>query len=260
MVRQLVGLAGLTILAAGALVLLPSTSASASCDPAINNPLRTPNFNTDYRTGTIAQASSFGGVQAYIYNYSDYISHASPNEWENNANQSVLLVNGTSNSWAQIGELQYWNGSSKVHLVYVQLTINGTVAWTDLFSGADPYGSKSLFKVLFNPNGSPYYKWYWTSPDGNSSLLTTSSWDFTPNEAQMEVESHNQATQFPGSVAYPTSDAGGSMYLPAGGGGSWTTYSGDVTLNNAQGWMGNSPGAGTYTSDLQTWDADCPGS
>ena len=39
MIRQLAALAGLTILTAGAVVLLPSASAYASCDPAINNPL-----------------------------------------------------------------------------------------------------------------------------------------------------------------------------------------------------------------------------
>jgi hypothetical protein len=236
----------------------PASATTEGCNPQQYNPYRTDNFDTEYLAGMLSWDGfdTFGGVTAQVYNYNDFITQGNPDEWENNANQSILLDNQESESWAQVGELK-WKGGN--HEVYVQLTLNDVVQWTNFFGPADAWDTYSSFKVTYNPSGpgGVYFDWYWASPGYPYSLLTTSKHNFTPDDAQLEVETHDQATEFPGTFGNRSYDKGQQMYEPDSGG-SWITYNGTVVYNGPTTFIGTNPAEGNSGKTLETWDAGCP--
>ncbi len=199
--------------------------------------------------------ASFGGVDAFIEEYSPYVAPGSGNL----ATQWVMLTNTNNGSqYAQIGWIER-PGSKRNTVTQFSWGPGASDYWTNNYP---PYAINTAleYKVLFDPNctnGNCFTFW------AGGHQWDHSSHDWTPNDWRTFSESHNSATQFPGGYNNPTTTAGIQRYYPAGSGGSWANVSGELS-GNTQSPTGaltalprwakiDKPSANSYES----WDADC---
>ncbi len=212
---------------------------------------------------------AIGGVEAYVDNFSPWVDPTSASgkglpQWYNNGNESILLVSSDSNSWVQVGWLEYTaNGTTPIRRVYVQQTINGIPNTTFYGSGnptsdwgSDPANEQSEFKLTYSPTGPNYFAAYWASPQnyGSFSGLTSFTTNFTPVDAQLESETLSDATEFDGGIYNPSLTSGAQMYYPAGPSGQWGTFSGSKKTTYLPSYADLSPNSG---ASYDIWDTRC---
>jgi len=235
------------------LLLVPSVAQAAGGGDGCN-PNRTDNYIHWYWSGVddASGASTYGGIEADIYEYSPWVHSVSDSEYgADYTSQWVMLDNGTD--WAQDGWLEYAGG---VRYSWVEFNDPGVTSWDNYFPNF-PINSTIYFKVT-QDSACPNNVCFAFYDNGSSTPLTTSAHDWNPTDAEAESETHTAASQMPGGYDNPTETYAIEVYVPGG----WQWMDGTTSTATSSGsvpsWDNVFPSPGTIGMVYyESWDSAC---
>lgn len=209
---------GLLLAAVGPIVMTTSASASGGGDGC--NPGRSDDYLTYHYAGEWeGSISEVGALKAEILNYSPYVygpnSDYSTTEW-------VMLADNYYN-YVQVGWDEAPSGS---RATFTSGAYGDGSSWW--FNGypADPINSVTNYQIYFN-GGSGTFNFYDNDTEVEEHYL--GGWD--PTTAEIETETHTQASQTPGGYDNPNYMYNASYYVPSPG--DWYPLYGNASQSDA---------------------------
>jgi hypothetical protein len=165
-----------------------------------------------------------GGVYAKTLNYSPWVQPGSTVfAW------SMLQQAGNAYLYGQIGWIEFGGGQ---RFTFVEANNSGTPTgtWWRMTMAPDPIGSSSYYTTLFNPynpsdpTSRGNLTWQDNGVDPTGGWYYGTGW--SPTEALVAGEIHNQADQMPGGVNQNETFTDTQIYKPAGPSGTWSAMAG----------------------------------